>query len=49
MRGIRCFIAVALTMGIALVQTGCWDRVEIEKHAFILGIGLDIPEKQIKG
>jgi Ger(x)C family germination protein len=32
-------------MGIALVQTGCWDRVEIEKHAFILGIGLDIPEK----
>lgn len=28
-----------------ITLTGCWDRVDIEKYAFILGIGVDEGEK----
>src|SRR5690606_22101349 len=32
----------------AFIMTGCWDMVEIETNAFILGIGLDL-SKDVEG
>jgi len=45
MRAVKRFMMVALIMGIMLTQIGCWDRIDIENNAFILGLGLDLPEK----
>ena len=45
MRAVKRFMMVVLIMGIMLTQIGCWDRIDIEKNAFILGLGLDLPEK----
>ncbi|NLO81847.1 MAG: Ger(x)C family spore germination protein [Clostridiales bacterium] len=45
MRSIRQLMLLVLTFGTMLVQVGCWDRTEIEKNAFILGIGLDVTGK----
>ncbi|QOR67835.1 Ger(x)C family spore germination protein [Cytobacillus suaedae] len=28
-----------------LTLTGCWDRVEIEERGFVIGVGIDLPEK----
>ncbi|MDN5277154.1 MAG: spore germination protein [Clostridiales bacterium] len=39
------YLATAvITIIVAFTMTGCWDMVEIEKNAFILGIGLDPSE-----
>ena len=45
MRAVKRFMMVVLIMGIMLTQIGCWDRIDIENNAFILGLGLDLPEK----
>ncbi len=34
-------ILIAIMLIVILLLSGCWDRIEIEKNAFILGIGLD--------
>lgn len=38
-KGLICFMIFCLIM-----TTGCWDRVEIERNAFILGIAIDLNE-----
>lgn len=40
----RIVFIISLTI-IILALCGCWDRIEIEKNAFILGIGIDIGEE----
>ncbi|HHW70674.1 MAG TPA: hypothetical protein GX392_04950 [Clostridiales bacterium] len=35
---------VIILFVIILFLCGCWDQIEIEKNAFILGIGLDKSE-----
>ncbi|MBM7581476.1 Ger(x)C family germination protein [Caldicoprobacter guelmensis] len=37
---------ILLVLIIALILTGCWDMVEIERNAFILGIGIDPSESE---
>ncbi len=34
-------IYISVLVSILIVSTGCWDRIEIENRAFVLGIGLD--------
>ena len=38
-----CLLAIVVL--VSLSTTGCWDRTDIEKNAFILGIGIDKGEK----
>jgi Ger(x)C family germination protein len=45
MRIYKRFISAMAAAITILTLTGCWDRVEIERNAFILGIGLDTSEK----
>nr|MBO2493472.1 hypothetical protein [Clostridia bacterium] len=49
MRVNKKYIAAAvIAIIIAFIMTGCWDMVEIETNAFILGIGLDL-SKDVEG
>ncbi|NLJ40634.1 MAG: Ger(x)C family spore germination protein [Clostridiales bacterium] len=36
-----CLISVSL-----IISSGCWDRVEIERNAFILGLAIDLNEDE---
>ena len=36
-----CLISISL-----IVFSGCWDRVEIERNAFILGLAIDLNEDE---
>lgn len=38
-----CLLTIIIM--VLLYATGCWDRVDIERYAFILGIGIDKGEK----
>ncbi|MHB1126031.1 MAG: Ger(x)C family spore germination protein [Bacillota bacterium] len=35
-------LLVAVLTGVVLFSSGCWDRVEIEKRGFMVGVGLDV-------
>ncbi|HEU4962380.1 MAG TPA: Ger(x)C family spore germination protein, partial [Bacilli bacterium] len=37
----RKWMCVVLVMFCTVVLSGCWDRTEIEEHAFIVAVGLD--------
>ncbi|WP_040741191.1 Ger(x)C family spore germination protein [Paenibacillus ginsengihumi] len=39
----RVSLLLMMTLLVPLV-TGCWDRLEIEERAVVLGIGIDVPE-----
>lgn len=39
-------ITLCLFLGVALCLTGCWDKVEINERAFVLGLGVDVDEEK---
>ncbi|MFO7153650.1 MAG: Ger(x)C family spore germination protein [Caldicoprobacter oshimai] len=42
----KYFVVALIAIIIIFTLTGCWDMVEIERNAFILGIGLDPSESK---
>lgn len=42
------FILIKLILVLSLLLTGCWDKVEIDDRAFIMGLGLDKADNVIK-
>lgn len=36
------FLALILVISLALLLTGCWDRIEIDRRAFVSTIGIDV-------
>lgn len=40
---IKCLVFV----GLAFLMAGCWDRLEIEERATVLGLSIDLQEKEI--
>lgn len=44
----RRLAVLAVCIAVSALLSGCWDRLEIEERAFVLGIAVDIadPEKQ---
>lgn len=41
-RIIRLFAALTVGLWLPLLLSGCWDRIEIEERAFVLGIAVDL-------
>lgn len=41
---VRCVRTFAVLAGMVLLLSGCWDRLEIEDRAVILGIAIDLAE-----
>ncbi|WP_235864575.1 Ger(x)C family spore germination protein [Ureibacillus acetophenoni] len=37
---------ITLLIVILLLLTGCWDKIELEKRAFVYGVGIDLAEEQ---
>lgn len=34
----------ALLLVLAVLASGCWDRHEIDRHGFVLGVAIDVPD-----
>ncbi len=43
---VRCVRTFAVLAGMVLLLSGCWDRLEIEDRAVILGIAIDLAESK---
>lgn len=43
----KIFCWTSLLICICLIFTGCWDKIEINDRAFVMGLGLDKTEKDI--
>ncbi len=37
-------ILICSIISLMIISTGCWDRVEVERNAFILGLGIDLSD-----
>jgi Ger(x)C family germination protein len=31
---------------LALISSGCWDRIEVEERAYVLGVAIDLPKQE---
>ncbi|CAM3160690.1 Ger(x)C family spore germination protein [Paenibacillus lupini] len=38
-----------LLLAVCVFMTGCWDRVEIDQRGFVVGVGIDEPDKKEEG
>ncbi len=46
MKRLKVIIVSIIIIIVNILTTACWDKVEIEKRAFVLGIGLDKSEEE---
>lgn len=37
---------LSLLLPLALACSGCWDQIEVEERAYVLGIAIDLPKKE---
>jgi spore germination protein KC len=45
-RKVKLFLSVLMLMLAVMLTSGCWDRIELEERAIVLGIGIDLAKQE---